>query len=145
MADYFFDPSALVAPYRTKSAAPWVRSLIRNKSSHTLYIARMTAVEVSAIAPATSGRTLSPAQGGAMLGHFRRHLTQRYSIMELTPALFSDAMLVARKHGLRAYDAVQLAALFESTVSTRAGLGPVILVSADRELNTAAAAEGFGG
>jgi predicted nucleic acid-binding protein len=79
-----------------------------------------------------------------MLGHFRRHLTQRYRVMELTPALFAEAMLVARKHRLRAYDAVQLAVVLEvHRLQRDAGLGPVTLVSADRDLNTAAVAEGI--
>jgi predicted nucleic acid-binding protein len=53
---------------------------------------------------------LCAAQAGAILGHFRRHLAQQYRIIELTPALFAEAMLAARKHRLRAYDGVPLAA-----------------------------------
>ncbi len=56
----------------------------------------------------------------------------------------AEAMLKARVHGLRAYDAVQLAAALE--VHRRhlsAGVGPVTLASADRDLNTAAVAEGL--
>ena len=72
------------------------------------------------------------------------HLTQRYRVMELTPALFAEAMLAARKHRLRAYDAVQLAVVLEvHRLQRDAGLGPVTLISADRGLNTAAAAEGL--
>jgi predicted nucleic acid-binding protein len=64
--------------------------------------------------------------------------------MEMTPALFTEAMLTARKHRLRAYDAVQLAvALDLNRRHQDAGFGPVTLVSADRELNTAAAATGL--
>ena len=53
-------------------------------------------------------------------------------------------MLTARKHKLRAYDAVQLAvALDVHRLQEAAGLGPVTLVSSDRDLNIAAAAEGL--
>jgi hypothetical protein len=77
-----------------------------------------------------------------MLAHFRRHLEQRYHVVELTPPLLADAMLLARKHGLRAYDAVQLAAMREvHRFYQAAGLGPAIMVSADQELNAAATAE----
>jgi len=111
MADYFFDTSALVKRHVIEAGSPWVKSLVRAKAAHTLYIARITAVEVtSAITRRQHGGHLSPAQAGAMLGHFRRHLTQRYRVMELTPAHFAEAMLAARKHRLRAYDAVQLVA-----------------------------------
>jgi len=87
---------------------------------------------------------LSAAQARAILGHFRRHLVQRYRVVELTPALFDSAMVTARKHWLGAYDAVQLAvALDVHRRQVIAGLGPVALVSADRDLNNAAIAEGM--
>ena len=90
-----------------EAGTAWVRSLTRPKAAHTLYIARITAVEVyAAITRRQQGGYLSPAQAVAILGHFRRHLAQRYHVLELTPALFTDAMLAARKHALRAYDAV---------------------------------------
>jgi hypothetical protein len=87
---------------------------------------------------------LSPAQAGAILGHFRRHLAQRYHVLELTPGLFTEAMLAARKHRLRAYDAVQLTVALEvDRLIRNAGFGPVTLLSADQDLNTAALAEGL--
>jgi hypothetical protein len=56
----------------------------------------------------------------------------------------SAAMLLARSHGLRAYDAVQpSAALDIQRDHQQAGLAPVTLVSADRDLNAAAIAEGM--
>ena len=145
MADYFFDTSALVKRHVIEAGSPWVKSLVRAKASHRVYIARITAVEVtSAITRRQHGGHLSPAQAGAMLGHFRRHLTQRYRVMELTPALFAEAMLAARKHRLRVYDAVQLAVVLEvHRLQRDAGLGPVTLVSADQELNATATAEGL--
>ena len=53
-------------------------------------------------------------------------------------------MLLARKHGLRAYDAVQLAAALDvSRLYQPPGANPITLVSADQELNAAATAEGL--
>ncbi len=79
-----------------------------------------------------------------MLGHFHRHLVQRYHVIELTPGLFDDAMQTARKHRLRAYDAVQLAVALDLNQRQQdAGLGPVTLVSSDQALNDAALAEGL--
>jgi uncharacterized protein len=145
MASYFFDTSALVKRHVTEAGSPWVRSLLGASANHRIYIARITAVEVvSAITRRQHSGDLSPAQGGAMLGHFRRHLTHRYRIIELTPALFSNAMTTARKHRLRAYDAVQLAVALEIRhLHHTAGFEPLTLVSADRDLNTAALAEGI--
>jgi uncharacterized protein len=45
MADYFFDTSALVKRHVIEAGSPWVKSLVRAKAAHTLYIARITAVD----------------------------------------------------------------------------------------------------
>jgi predicted nucleic acid-binding protein len=145
MAVYFFDSSALVKRHVAETGRAWVRSLTSAKAAHTLYIARITAVEItSAITRRQRGGSLSRAQAGAIYGHFHRHLSQRYVVLELAPSLLDAAMLSARAHGLRAYDAVQLAAALEVNRSHQtAGSGPVTLVSADRDLNAAATAEGL--
>ncbi len=145
MADYFFDTSALVKRHVNEIGSEWVRSLIRAKANHRIYIARITTVEVfAAITRRQHGGDLSAAQAGAILGHFRRQLAQRYRIIELTPTVFDDAMLKARKRRLRAYDAVQLAAVLEIRQQHQeVGWGPVTLISADQALNTAAMAEGL--
>ncbi len=145
MADYYFDTSGLVKRHVSETGSGWVRSLTQPKAGHTLYIARITAVEmVAAVTRRQRGGSLSAAQAGAIIGHFRRHLTQRYRVVEMTTALFDDAMSMARKHQLRAYDAVQLAAALEvQRLQQIAGLGPVTLISADQDLNSAATAEGL--
>jgi hypothetical protein len=57
---------------------------------------------------------------------------------------FDRAAQAARKHRLRAYDAVQLAVFLEvQQLHQQASLAPVTLVSADRDLNAAASAEGL--
>ncbi len=129
MADYFFDTSALVKRHVIEVGSAWVRSLVHAKAAHDLYIARVTAVEVtSAITRRQRSGHLSPAQGGAMLGHSRRHLAQRYHVIELTPGLFDQAMQAARMHRLRAYDAVQLAVVLDLHQRYQdAGLGPIPL------------------
>ena len=145
MADYFFDSSALVNRHVDEPGSQWVRSLIHARATYRTYIARITPVEVfAAITRRQHGGDLSAAQAGAMLGHFRRHLDQRYRIIDLTPAIFANAMLKARKRRLRAYDAVQLAAALELRRQHHAAeLGPVTLISADQALNDAAIAEGL--
>jgi uncharacterized protein len=145
MVDYFFDTSALVKRHVIEVGSAWVRSLVHARAAHDLDIARITAVEVtSAITRRQHGGHLSRARAGAILGHFRRHLARRYHVIELTTALFDDAMQAARQHRLRAYDAVQLAAVLHLHQRHRdAGLGPVTLVSADQALNDAALAEGL--
>jgi hypothetical protein len=53
-------------------------------------------------------------------------------------------MLMARKHRVRAYDAVQLAMALEVTrIHKVAGSPAITVVSSDRDLNAAAVAEGL--
>ncbi len=55
-----------------------------------------------------------------------------------------EAVILARKYALRGYDAVQLATVLEvHNERTALGLSPLILLSADTELNDAAIAEGL--
>jgi len=63
-------------------------------------------------------------------------------VLEITVPLLTDAMRLAEIHGLRAYDAVQLAAALELNGRWLAGgLTGITLVSADQDLNIAALAE----
>lgn len=79
-----------------------------------------------------------------MATDFRQDLNNEYFIIDVTDALLTAAMDLAETHGLRAYDAVQLAAV-HSVDETRnqLGLSPVTLISADLDLNTAATAIGI--
>ena len=145
MAVFLFDTSGLVKRHVAEAGSAWVRSLVRVRSGHILTIAQITKVEVvAAITRRQRGGRLSPAQAGAILGHFHRDCANRYNVLDVLPAHLTAAMALSRRHGLRAYDAVQLAvAAFADESSRRSGAGPVTLVSADRELNAAASAEGL--
>jgi predicted nucleic acid-binding protein len=79
-----------------------------------------------------------------MLSRFRKHLVGRYTLVEITAALLADAAKLANTHALRAYDAVQLsAALALNAQGIAIGLGGVVLVSSDTDLNGAALSEGL--
>jgi len=53
-------------------------------------------------------------------------------------------MALAEAHGLRGYDAVQLAAALELNMLYKAGgLPPILFISADTQLNAAAITEGL--
>ena len=116
----FSTPAHLVKRHVIEAGSPWVKSLVRAKAAHTLYVARITAIEVtSAITRRQRAGSLSAAQGGAILGHFRRHLTQRYVIVEVA------APLLAAGHASRAVARPALrcrparARRSKSTVTTR--------------------------
>lgn len=145
MAAYFCDSSAIVKRYVQESGTAWVRRLTRQGKPDPIYLARITAVEVtSAVARRRQGGTLTAPRVRSILTRFRGHLARRYRILEVTPTLLTAAMQLANSHALRAYDAVQLAAALELDARWQAaGMGGITLVSADQDLNTAATAEGL--
>jgi uncharacterized protein len=145
VAGYFVDSSALVKRYVQEVGISWVRSLTHRASANQIYLARITAVEVtSAVARRRKGKTLTPPRASSILYRFRKHFTARYTSVDVTPALLDNAMRLANTHALRAYDAVQLAAALEvSRIYQTGGLDPIILVSSDQALNAAATAEGL--
>ena len=146
MAAYFCDSSAIVKRYLQETGTAWVRRLTRRGNPDPIYLARITAVEVtSAVARRRRGGQLAVPRARNILTRFRGHLASgRYIILEITPALLTAAMQLADSHELRAYDAVQLAAAVELNHRwLSAGLAVVTFVSADQNLNTAAAAQGL--
>jgi uncharacterized protein len=142
---YFVDSSALVKRYVKENGTAWVRRLTRRTTSRRIYLARITTVEVtSAVARRRKGRTLTSAKASSILYRFRQHLAGRYTLIDLSAALFDEAMRLANAHSLRAYDAVQPAACLKIRQEHQdAGFAPVTLISADQALNDAAAAEGL--
>ncbi len=129
-----------------KPAPRGCRRRTRHNPSTIIYIARITVVEVtSAVARRRNGRPpVAPSCASSILRRFRQHLDGRYTVIEITPALLDEAAWLANAHTLRACDAVQLAAALEINRKEQdAGFAPVTLISADRDLNAAATAEGL--
>ena len=144
MAVYFVDSSALVKRYVQEVGTPWVRRLTHRGQAHEIYLASITPVELTAaVARRRRGKTLSAPQASSILSRFRKHLAGRYTVLELTPVLLAEAMRLANSRELRAYDAVELAAVLELKRQwVDAGIS-VVLVSADQDLNDAATVEGL--
>jgi predicted nucleic acid-binding protein len=145
MATYFFDSSALAKRYVTETGTAWVQALTDPAAGHGVYVARITLVElVSAIARRRRNGDLTPSAASAALIDVRADFATDYQVIEITAALITRAEALAEQHALRGYDAVQLAAALEVNAAyIAAGQPPVILISADLDLNAAAAAEGL--
>ena len=143
--DYFVDSSALVKRYVHETGSVWLSGLVAQAAGNDIYIARITTVEViAALTRRTRGGTIATADASAACLLFRNDLSHDYEIVEMTATLLNRAMTLAETHGLRGYDAVQLAAVCEVNAFCAAhGLPPLTLVSADSELNTAAPGEGL--
>jgi uncharacterized protein len=145
MAAYYFDTSGIVKRYVRERGTDWVRALTDPSAGAAVYLARLSTVEViSAVTRRQRAGDLSAARAGGVLARFRQDLTLEYRLIEVTPAVFADAMQLAESHALRANDAVQLAAAVAlQTRRLASGLGPIVMVSADEDLNTAASASGL--
>jgi predicted nucleic acid-binding protein len=145
MATYFFDSSALAKRYVTETGTTWVQALTNPAAGHSLYVARITLVElVSAVTRRRRNGDLTPTAADAALADIRADFAADYQVIEIAAALIARADTLAERHALRGYDAVQLAAALEVNAAyVAAGQPPVILISADLELNAASTAAGL--
>ncbi len=145
MPAYFFDTSALVKRYVNETGSAWVDDLTDLAAGNDIYILRMTEVEVtSAVTRRRRGGTLSVTAAATVLAQFRQDLANEYQVVEVTPAILAAAVPLVETHGLRAYDAVQFAAASAlNAYRVALSLSDLILVSADQELNAAAATAGL--
>ena len=145
MAAFLFDASGIVKRYLTEIGRVWVQNLTDLTAGHEIFLTRVTRVEVVAAVTRRGRGGLIPAPAVlALLAQFRHDAAHQYNILDVTPALLTNAERLAEIHGLRGYDAVQLAAAAELHLArSTLGLGRMTLISADQELNAAATAEGL--
>ena len=145
MAHYYLDSSALVERYVSEAGTLWVDRLCDAASGHTLYTVRVSAAEIiAALFRRVRIGSLSLSDAQAQATQFKADLVFDYHIIEVTGPVVDAAMALAEHHGLRRYDAIQLAGALElQKVLSASGLPPLTFVCADTDLNTAAAAEGL--
>lgn len=145
MAVYFVDSSALVKRYISETGSTWVLSLFDPALNNDILIAAITGVEiVAAITRRARSGSISAANAMAACNQFRSDLQSEYQVVEITERIITSAMALAETQGLRGYDAVQLAVGREiNALCVANSLPPVTFVSADNELNAAAASEGL--
>ena len=117
-SSYFVDSSALVKRHVQETGTSWVRGITRRSPSTVIYIARITAVEVTcAVAHRRKGKTLTSPCASSIPRRFRQHLAGRYAVAEVTAAMLDDAMRLGIKHALRAYLSVRRQPTILSLVS----------------------------
>ncbi len=145
MALYFLDTSAVVKRYIQETGTAWVQALTLPTASHSLFVVRITLVEtVAAVTRRERGGSLDPADAATALADFQHDFARQYLVIDASAGLVARASSLALRHALRGYDALQLSAALEANRLLQSmGLGPITLVSADLELNTAAVAEGL--
>ena len=144
MANYFFDSSGLVKRYNAEIGTNWVLDIYRPSRRQIIYIAQLSLVEVTAaLSRRAKGKKLS-SNYQRSIRRFERDGQSRFSVYKINDKVIAEAVNLAKKYGLRGYDAVQLAGALEIAGELNIfGFSPLIFVSADNELNTAANAEGL--
>ncbi len=145
MAIYYPDSSALCKRYVAEVGSAWLRALLAPTTGCTVVIGRMTTVEIiAALSRRERAGSLTSADATLARADFRSDLSHEYQVVEITETIADYAMQLAETHKLRGYDAVQLAAaLSVNTQLLAAAQSPLILISADAELNAAASDEGL--
>ena len=145
MAVYFFDSSSLVKRYIAEAGTVWIRGLADPATGNGIYASTLAGVEtVSAVVRRLRRSETSAADAAIAIADFRRHYASVYFLLQATPEIIAQAMALVETHGLRAYDAVQLATALQIQSQSRVdGTSEPIFVSADTNLNAAATAEGL--
>lgn len=142
---YFVESSALVKAYLAERGSAWVAALVDPDAGNTAHVARITAVEVvAAIARRRRAGGIGADEAQRMLAALRTAFRDDFAVAAVTESLLDHAMFLSDVQALRGYDAVQLAAALTVNAERVAlKLPPLVLVSADDELNAAAQVEGL--
>jgi uncharacterized protein len=143
VADYFFDSSALVKAYIVESGTTWVRTIL-DDPQHRISISALAEVEViSALTRRFNAGDLTQVELDQACDELRQDCAN-YLLLDVTTEILEASVGHARKHSLRAYDAVQLAsaiAVQTALLVTQGDKSYVTVVSADNSLNDAARSE----
>jgi len=145
MSAFFLDTSALAKRYVVEAGSSWVTALTESASGNSCWISSVTPVELLAgFYRRVRVGALTFAQAQMAESVFRNELAVLFLLVDLSAIILQEAMRLVAIHPLRAYDALQLAvALDLKTRRLGSGLESPTFVSADLNLNTAAAAEGL--
>ena len=139
---YFLDASALVKYYVTEPGSTWVRQRIDEEQS--ILLAEITVAELAAALGILQrvGRT-TPRHRQDFWEKFERDCVEQYDLIPVVYDVIYAAALLCARHPLKAYDAVQLAAGLALKGTLAEQDIPLIFVSGDDTLITAAQAEGL--
>ena len=145
MAILFLDSSGLVKRYIGEAGSAWVRNMTDPASGNECYLAQISGVEVvSAVTRRVRRGDLTSADAAMALAGFEADFTQNLVLLENSLPRIREAMALSRQHGLRGYDAVQLAVALHLRNRCRSfGHLEPVMITADYELNAAALAEGL--
>ena len=138
----FLDTSAVVKLYIYEAGTERMRSLFSGDVDRLFTVSSLTQVEVrSAIRKRERLQEIDGALAVKAIVLFEQHFQARYIIQPINNMILEDAKVLVDRRGLRAYDAIQLAACL--AVKGSAGENAATFVCADRDLLKAAESEGL--
>ena len=141
MSPLYVDTSAVAKRYLVETGSAWIRTWIEPAAGNVIVVSDLTPVEmVSLLHRRQREGSLSAQSADSLEADFLVHLTIEYLVAPVDAAVLLQARALAKKHSLRALDAIQLACANGTVVALGQSL---TFVSADRDLLLAAAAEGF--
>ncbi len=142
---YFFDSSAAVKNYLNETGSAWVRSLVNANPPNQIHVSRLASVEViSAFVRRAKGKLITTNAAQNFITQFKANLQTDFEVVEIGLPLVSMAVDLVEKHGLRGYDAMQLASGLTLYVRLSAAMSAPFtftFISADNNLNNAAQSE----
>ena len=110
MAAYYFDSSALVKRYAQEIGSVWVKGITDAPATNEMFISMATGAEVvAALTRKSLMNEMSIHASSAAIAAFKRDFKGSYNVVLLTIGTVEEAMTMAEAHGLRGYDAIQLA------------------------------------
>lgn len=144
MSIYFFDTSGLVKKYIRELGTDWVLQTLHPARSHRIYIAPIACVELHA-ALKRREEDMSTYQMEVVREELQSDLLKRFQAVDFAEDLLRSGCEMAWKHGLRGYDAIQLASALSIVRGYRrpGRHTPITFVTADAKLLHAAESEGF--
>ncbi len=142
---FFFDSSGIVKGYANEMGTNWVRSITNPDANNIIIISKITVVEVlAALAKKLRLEEIGQSEYETVIADFERDCLTHYIRVEVNDEVINSAKSLVTRRVLRAYDAIQLAsAIILNKDRKRAKLDPLVFISADDHLNTAAEQEGL--
>ena len=134
----------MVKRYINESGSGWVKTIVDPVGENQIHVSVLAGVEViAAITRRRCEGSLDATAAAAAINEFQDDFEFLYQHVAVNEGVVQRAMLLAQRHGLRGYDAVQLAAGTILNDRSQAAGVSFLFVSADAALNAAAAVEGL--
>ena len=144
MVTLFLDTSALVKLYVREAGTDRLLALTHPDAGNRLAILTLARVEMrSAIRRRSREGDLDQAAADALLGALNQHLASVFMVQSVNDAVIEEANRAVDRHGLRAYDALQLGAFIVVRGGRPQATADCAFVCADADLLAAARSDGF--